>query len=79
MADKDLADMPVTHYMTIHSNAYYRLLAGSFIPDTPGGASSATIALDPRSKALPGANISLASGGGQSPTATVFLGGRLWC
>ena len=77
MADKDLADMPVTHYLTIHSNAYYRLLAGSFIPDTPGGASSATIALDPRSKALPGANISLASGGGQSPTATVSAGGKL--
>lgn len=77
MADKDLADMPVTRYLTLHSNDYYRLMGGSLIPDTPGGPSSATLALDPRSKVLPGANISLASGGGQSPTATVSAGGKL--
>jgi hypothetical protein len=79
MPDKpNLANLDATEWLTLYSdNRYYRLMGGSLIPDTPGGASAATLALDPRSKVLPGANISLASGGGQSPTATVSAGGKL--
>jgi hypothetical protein len=79
MADKpNLANLDATEWLTLYSdNRYYRLMGGSLIPDTPGGASAATLALDPKHKALPDMSASLTGGGGQSPTATVFLGGKL--
>ena len=79
MADKpNLANLDATEWLTLYSDDYLKLMGGSLTPDTPGGASAVTLAVKPRNKALPGANISLASGGGQSPTATVFLGGKLF-
>ena len=78
MADKpNLANLDATEWLTLYSNDYYRLMGGSLTPDTPVGASSATLALDPRSKILPDMSASLAGGGGQSPTATVSAGGKL--
>ena len=78
MADKpNLTKLDATEWLTLYSDDFLKLMGGSLIPDTPGGASAATLALDPKHKALPDMSASLTGGGGQSPTATVFLGGKL--
>ena len=79
MADKpNLANLDATEWLTLYSDDYLKLMGGSLIPDTPGGASAVTLAVKPRSEVLPDMSASLASGSGQSPTATVFLGGKLF-
>ena len=78
MPDKpNLANLSVRRYLTIYSNPFLKVVGKSLTPTTPGGPSSASIAAEPRSEVLPGAELSLAGGGGQSPTATVSLGGKL--
>ena len=75
MADKDLANMSVRRYLTIYSNPFLKVVGKSLTPTTPGGPSSASIAVEPINNALPGAELLIADG--QSPTATVSLGGKL--
>jgi hypothetical protein len=79
MPDKpNLTKLDATEWLTLYSDDYLKLMGGSLTPDTPGGASAVTLAVKPRSEVLPDMSASLASGSGQSPTATVFLGGKLF-